>query len=74
MNKRQMMKSSYGRVIVWKNNFIYNKVSLYFIFFLFQDLTLEETYRMTYENAKDIIACGFDIEKTFIFSDIDYIG
>ncbi len=69
-----MMKSSYGRVIVWKNNFIYNKVSLYFIFFLFQDLTLEETYRMTYENAKDIIACGFDIEKTFIFSDIDYIG
>ena len=69
-----MMKSSYGRVIVWKNNFIYNKVSFYFIFFLFQDLTLEETYRMTYENAKDIIACGFDIEKTFIFSDIDYIG
>jgi len=42
--------------------------------FLWKDLTLEETYRMTFENAKDIIACGFDPEKTFIFSDIDYIG
>ena len=26
------------------------------------------------ENAKDIVACGFDIEKTFIFRDTDYIG
>ena len=24
-------------------------------------------------NAKDIIACGFDINKTFIFSNINYI-
>ncbi|KAJ8963267.1 hypothetical protein NQ318_018734 [Aromia moschata] len=29
---------------------------------------------MAYENAKDIIAVGFDVEKTFIFSDLDYIG
>lgn len=29
--------------------------------------------RLAYENAKDIIACGFDVEKTFIFSDLDYI-
>lgn len=29
---------------------------------------------MAYENAKDIIAIGFDVEKTFIFSDFDYIG
>ena len=26
------------------------------------------------ENVKDIIACGFDPEKTFIFSDYDYMG
>lgn len=41
--------------------------------FLFkQDLNLEETNRMAYENALDIIALGFDPEKTFIFSDVDY--
>ena len=43
-------------------------------FLLKEQLTLEETYRLAYENAKDIIACGFDKDKTFIFSDIDYIG
>ena len=26
-----------------------------------------------YANARDIIACGFDEDKTFIFSDLDYI-
>ena len=26
------------------------------------------------ENARDIIACGFDYEKTFLFSDLDYVG
>lgn len=30
--------------------------------------------RLTTENAKDIIACGFDKKKTFIFSDLDYMG
>jgi tryptophanyl-tRNA synthetase len=29
---------------------------------------------LTHENAKDIIACGFDKSKTFIFSDLDYVG
>jgi len=29
---------------------------------------------MAISNAKDIIACGFDIDKTFIFSDIDYMA
>ena len=29
--------------------------------------------RLAYENVKDIIACGFDPKKTFIFSDLDYI-
>lgn len=38
------------------------------------DLTLDECYRLAYENAKDIIACGFDASKTFIFSDLDYVS
>lgn len=42
--------------------------------FLWKDLTIEEANRLTYENAKDIIALGFDVNKTFIFSDIEYIG
>lgn len=42
--------------------------------FLWKDLSLEEANRLAYENAKDIIALGFDVDKTFIFSDIDYIG
>ena len=36
------------------------------------DLTLDDTLNYTYENALDIIACGFDPKKTFIFSDIEY--
>ncbi len=41
--------------------------------FLFKpNLTLEETNNFAYENALDVIALGFDPEKTFIFSDIDY--
>ena len=30
--------------------------------------------RLTFENAKDILACGFDPKKTFVFSDLDYVG
>ena len=41
--------------------------------FLWKDLKLEEAHRLAYENAKDIIACGFDSKKTFIFSDLDYM-
>lgn len=42
--------------------------------FLFKpDLKLEECHRLAFENAKDIIACGFDPKKTFIFNDLDYI-
>ena len=29
---------------------------------------------LTMENARDIIACGFDFNKTFLFSDLDYVG
>ncbi|XP_069118126.1 tryptophan--tRNA ligase, cytoplasmic-like isoform X2 [Argopecten irradians] len=42
--------------------------------FLWKDLTIDEANRLAHENAKDIIACGFDIEKTFIFSDVEYIS
>ncbi|XP_062502294.1 tryptophan--tRNA ligase, cytoplasmic-like [Corticium candelabrum] len=42
--------------------------------FLWKDITLEESYRLAYENAKDIIACGFDVDKTFIFTDLDYVS
>lgn len=30
--------------------------------------------QLTKENARDIIACGFDFNKTFLFSDLDYVG
>jgi tryptophanyl-tRNA synthetase len=43
--------------------------------FLFKsELELEQCHRLAFENAKDIIAVGFDVNKTFIFSDLDYIG
>ena len=42
--------------------------------FLWKDLTAEDAHRLAIKNAKDIIACGFDKEKTFIFSDIEYIS
>ena len=41
--------------------------------FLWKDLSLEEAHRLAAENAKDIIACGFDVKKTLIFSDLDYM-
>lgn len=41
--------------------------------FLWKDLKLEECRRLARENIKDIIAIGFDPEKTFIFTDFDYI-
>ncbi|KAL6084063.1 hypothetical protein STEG23_003189 [Scotinomys teguina] len=42
--------------------------------YLWKDLTLEQAYSYTLENAEDIIACGFDINKTFIFSDLEFMG
>lgn len=41
---------------------------------MWKNLTVEESQRLARENAKDIIACGFDITRTFIFSDFDYVG
>ncbi|PRP73564.1 tryptophan--tRNA ligase, cytoplasmic [Planoprotostelium fungivorum] len=42
--------------------------------FLWKNITLEDCARYTRENAKDIIAIGFDINKTFIFSNLEYVG
>ncbi|PWN22391.1 tryptophanyl-tRNA synthetase [Microstroma glucosiphilum] len=43
--------------------------------FLFKpNLTLEDVRRFAFENCRDIIACGFRMEKTFIFSNLDYVG
>ncbi|KAH9934968.1 tryptophanyl-tRNA synthetase [Fomitopsis serialis] len=43
--------------------------------FLFKhELKPEQTYEFARRNARDIIAVGFDLKKTFIFSDYDYLG
>ena len=36
-------------------------------------MSLEEASRLGRENAKDIIAMGFDITRTFIFMDTQYM-
>jgi len=42
--------------------------------FLFKEnLTVEDTIKFAEENAKDIIAMGFDVKKTFIYSDFNYM-
>lgn len=35
-----------------------------------QNIKAEDARRFAFENARDIIACGFDIEKTLIFSNL----
>ncbi|MEM2875324.1 MAG: tryptophan--tRNA ligase [Candidatus Hadarchaeales archaeon] len=41
--------------------------------FLFKrEMSLQEAMGFTYENALDVIACGFERGKTFIFSDVEY--
>jgi len=42
--------------------------------YLFRGCSMEELQHMTRENARDIIACGFDPDNTFIFSDFEYVG
>jgi len=43
--------------------------------FLFKhELTVDKTQAFTKQNARDIIAVGFKLEKTFIFSDYDFMG
>jgi len=43
-------------------------------FTFYDNLTLEQTVANTYDNALDVIACGFDAEKTHIFSDTEDIS
>jgi len=43
--------------------------------FLFKhELKVDQTRAFARQNARDIIAVGFDMKKTFIFSDYDYMG
>ena len=43
--------------------------------FLFkQDLKLEQAHQFAIQNTKDIISFGFDPKKTFIFSNLSYMG
>jgi len=42
-------------------------------FFAKRELSLDEANRLAYENAKDIIAVGFDPQRTFLFTDTEYI-
>ncbi|KAI8909033.1 hypothetical protein EDD86DRAFT_148708 [Gorgonomyces haynaldii] len=42
--------------------------------FLFRDLKIEDANKFALENAKDIMAFGFDPTKTFIFSNLDYMS
>lgn len=39
-----------------------------------QELKLEDTRRYAKENAKDIIACGFDPDNTLIFLNTDFVA
>jgi len=42
--------------------------------YLWKDFTIEEMKRLTRENIRDVIAIGFDVNKTFIFSNFEYLG
>jgi len=42
--------------------------------FFFKDLKMEDCQRLAIENTKDIIALGFDVNKTFIFPDLTFMG
>jgi tryptophanyl-tRNA synthetase len=39
-----------------------------------ESLTLDEANRLAHENIKDIIACGFNPKKTWIFSNLETVG
>ncbi|XP_049848546.1 tryptophan--tRNA ligase, cytoplasmic-like [Schistocerca gregaria] len=41
--------------------------------YLYKQVNLESLRQYTIENVRDIIACGFDVNKTFIFSNLEYI-
>ncbi|XP_015114900.1 tryptophan--tRNA ligase, cytoplasmic [Diachasma alloeum] len=41
---------------------------------LWKNLEVKEAIKLAHENSKDIIACGFNPDKTFIFSNFEHIG
>ncbi|XP_037943828.1 tryptophan--tRNA ligase, cytoplasmic-like [Teleopsis dalmanni] len=41
---------------------------------LWKDLKVEAAIKLSRENAKDIIAMGFDLDKTFIFNNLNFMG
>lgn len=41
---------------------------------IWKNIEVEDAIKLAYANAKDIIACGFNPDKTFIFSDLEHIG
>ncbi|XP_060805285.1 tryptophan--tRNA ligase, cytoplasmic [Amyelois transitella] len=41
---------------------------------LWRDIKIDDARQMAFNNAKDIIAIGFDTKNTFIFNDLDFIG
>jgi tryptophanyl-tRNA synthetase len=41
---------------------------------LWKDLSIEEAIRMGRENAKDIIAMGFNPASTFLFQNLMFMG
>jgi tryptophanyl-tRNA synthetase len=70
-----------GHITVWKfTKWLQDKFGAELWFqltddekFLFKkDLEIEDTNKLAYDNALDIIALGFDPKKTHIFSDLDY--
>ncbi|KAG8905082.1 tryptophan--tRNA ligase [Tulasnella sp. 417] len=38
------------------------------------ELKLDQVQQFARKNARDIIACGFNLDKTFIFSNLSYVG
>jgi tryptophanyl-tRNA synthetase len=41
---------------------------------IWKNLPVEEGIRLSIENARDIVAMGFSLEKTFIFSNLCFMG
>ncbi|XP_038206963.1 tryptophan--tRNA ligase, cytoplasmic [Zerene cesonia] len=41
---------------------------------MWRDIKIEDARQMAFNNAKDIIAVGFDPTNTFVFNDLDFIG
>ncbi|AGO85168.1 Tyrosine-tRNA ligase [Pandoravirus salinus] len=42
--------------------------------FLYKGVPINETRRLARENARDIIAAGLDVDRTFLFANTDYMG